>query len=113
MEESDYDVEDFQDLKYELSEQLQDQMSTLDDYMGEGWKFSYEITNDEKVEGDDLDDIKKGYEEANFKISAARNVEIEISIKGDKNEETVPMEIALIKSGRNWYLDALNFADIF
>lgn len=59
MEESDYDVEDFQDLKYELSEQLQDQMSTLDDYMGEGWKFSYEITNDEKVEGDDLDDIKK------------------------------------------------------
>ena len=113
LEESDYDVEDFQDLKYELSEQLQDQMSTLDDYMGEGWKFSYEITNDEIVEGDDLDDIKKGYEEANFKISAARNVEIEISIKGDKNEETVPMEIALIKSGRNWYLDALNFADIF
>lgn len=41
LEENDYDTEDFQDLKDNLSEQLQDQMDTLDDYLGEGWKFSY------------------------------------------------------------------------
>ena len=48
-----------------------------------------------------------------MRLLAFRKRLIEISIKGDKNEETVPMEIALIKSERNWYLDALNFADIF
>lgn len=110
--EDNLDSDDFEESIDDMNEQLQDQVDSLDSYLGEGWKISYEIINDEDVKGDDLADIKSAYEDADIKVSAAKSVEIEITVKGDETESSNTLDISLIKSGRSWYLDAMSMGSL-
>lgn len=96
------------DIMDELNEMLQAQVDSTDSYYGKGWEVSNEITDDEDIKGDDLDDIKRAYEVANIKVSAAKNVEVVVTVKGGETENSYTVDIALIKSGRSWYLDMFN-----
>lgn len=110
--ENNYDSDDLKGVIEDINEQLQDQMDALDNYLGEGWKISYEITADEDVKGDELDDIKSAYEDVDIKVSAAKNIEVEISVKGDETE-SITLDVSLIKSGRSWYLDIMSMGSLF
>lgn len=96
------------DIMDELNEMLQAQVDSTDSYYGKGWEVSNEITDDEDIKGDDLDDIKRAYEAADIKVSAAKNVEVVVTVKGGETENSYTVDIALIKSGRSWYLDMFN-----
>lgn len=96
------------DIMDELNEMLQAQVDSTDSYFGKGWEVSNEITDDEDIKGDDLDDIKRAYEVADIKVSAAKNVEVVVTVKGGETENSYTVDIALIKSGRSWYLDMFN-----
>ncbi len=113
MEQDGYDSDDLEDLIDEVNEELQDQMDSLDSYLGEGWTSSYEITDEEDIKGDDLDDIKEAYEEADIKISAAKDVEVEITVTSDETESSNSLNISLIKVGRSWYLDLMSMGNLF
>lgn len=113
MEESGYDHEEFESLVDDIDEQLQEAVNSIDDYLGADWKASYEIIEDEEIKGDDLDDIKSEYEVADLKISAARKIEIEITVKGAEEEKKVSMSVPLIKCGNSWYLDAMSAGELF
>ena len=111
--EDNYDSDDLEGIIDDMNEQLQDQMDSLDNYLGEDWKISYEITDDEDVKGDELDDIKSAYEDADVKVSAAKNVEVEITVKGAETESNNTLDVSLIKSGRSWYLDVMSMGSLF
>lgn len=113
LEEDGYDSDDLDDLIDEANEDLQDQLDSLDRYLGEGWKITYEILDTEDIKGDDLNDIKDAYEDADVKVSAAKSVEIEITIKADEMESSNSMDISLIKVGRSWYLDVMSMGNLF
>lgn len=113
LEEDGKDSDDLDEIIDDLNEQLQDQLDSLDKYLGEGWKISYEITDDENIKGEDLEDIKEAYKDADIKVSAAKNAEVEITVKADETENSNTLDIALIKVGRAWYLDMMSMGNLF
>lgn len=70
-------------------------------------KISYKIAGAETLKGDDLADIKDLYkDDIGLKVSAAKQIEVELTIHIDKDTEfTNSMDVDLIKVGRSWYLD--------
>lgn len=113
LEEDGYDPDDLDYLIDELNEELQDQLDSLDSYLGEGWKITYKILDDEDVKGADLDDIKNAYEDAGVKVSAAKSVEVELTVTSDETESSNSLDVSLIKVGRSWYLDAMSMGNLF
>ena len=97
----------------QTEELLQEQLDSLDSYLGEGWTTEYEILYTEDLKGDDLDAIKDSYEDADIKVSAAKTVEVEMTVKADETESSNTLEISLIKVGRSWYLDMMNMGGLF
>lgn len=93
------------ELVEETNDSLKKQVDYIDQYLGDDWKLSYKMTNVEDVTGDDLNDLKSNYEDINVKVSAAKTVEVEFTLKGDETEISNSLEVSVIKVDRSWYLD--------
>jgi uncharacterized membrane protein YvbJ len=90
--------------KKEMTEDLQDSLDMIHNYYDDV-KISYEITDTEMFDTDDLKDIKENYKEIGVKVKDAMIVEIEVTMELDGNERTTTQELTLIKVGGSWYLD--------
>lgn len=101
------------ELVEETNDSLKKQVDYIDQYLGDDWKLSYKMTNVEDVTGDDLDDLKSNYEDINVKVSAAKTVEIEFTLKGDETEISNSLEVSVIKVDRSWYLDLYTMGNLF
>lgn len=101
------------ELVEETKDSLKKQVDYIDQYLGDDWKLSYKMTNVEDVTGDDLDDLKSNYEDINVKVSAAKTVEVEFTLKGDETEISNSLEVSVIKVDRSWYLDLYTMGNLF
>lgn len=90
--------------KKEMTEDLQDSLDMIHRYYDEV-KISYEITDTDDFDKDDLKDIKEDYKEIGVKVKDAMVVEVEVTMELDGNERTTTQELTLIKVGGSWYLD--------
>ena len=113
LEEDGYDRDDLEDLIDDANEELQDMVDHIERYIGEDWKLSYKIADVEKVTNDDLADLKKDYKKMGVKVSAAKTVEVELTVKYGETESGNTMNIPLIKVGRSWYLDVDSMGSLF
>ena len=101
------------ELVEETNDSLKKQVDYIDQYLGDDWKLSYKMTNVEDVTGDDLNDLKSNYEDINVKVSAAKTVEVEFTLKGDETEISNTLEVSVIKVDRSWYLDLYTMGNLF
>ena len=101
------------ELVEETNDSLKKQVDYIDQYLGDDWKLSYKMTNVEDVTGDDLNDLKSNYEDINVKVSAAKTVEVEFTLKGDETEISNSLEVSVIKVDRSWYLDLYTIGNLF
>jgi len=101
------------ELVEETNDSLKKQVDYIDQYLGDDWKLSYKMTNVEDVTGDDLNDLKSNYEDINVKVSAAKTVEVEFTLKGDETEISNSLEVSVIKVDRSWYLDLYIMGNLF
>lgn len=101
------------ELVEETNDSLKKQVDYIDQYLGDDWKLSYKMTNVEDVTGDDLNDLKSNYEDINVKVSAAKTVEVEFTLKGDETEISNSLEVYVIKVDRSWYLDLYTMGKLF
>jgi hypothetical protein len=90
--------------KKEMTEDLQDSLDMIHNYYDDV-KISYEITDTEDFDKDDLKDIKENYKEIGVKVKDAMTVEVEVTMELDGKERTTTQELTLIKVGGSWYLD--------
>lgn len=97
----------------EMEEEIQEQIDYLDEYLGDKWKISYEIVETEDIKGEDFRDLREDYEDLDIKISAAKEVEVEFTLKADDTEFSNYIYVSLVKIGRSWYLDVENMSEIF
>lgn len=90
----------------DLSEQLENTLDYLDDMYGSKWSYSYEIVDEDGYSTQELKDLNERYEDYDLKVSDAKRVEVEITIKDKDGEEltTQSNSFTLIKSGRSWYI---------
>ena len=101
------------ELVEETNDSLKKQVDYIDQYLGDDWKLSYKMTNVEDVTGDDLNDLKSNYEDINVKVSAAKTVEVEFTLKGDETEISNSLEVSVIKVDLSWYLDLYTMGNLF
>lgn len=101
------------ELVEETNDSLKKQVDYIDQYLGDDWKLSYKMTNVEDVTGDDLNDLKSNYEDINVKVSAAKTVEVEFTLKGDETEISNSLEVSVIKVDCSWYLDLYTMGNLF
>lgn len=101
------------ELVEETNDSLKKQVDYIDQYLGDDWKLSYKMTNVEDVTGDDLNDLKSNYEDINVKVSVAKTVEVEFTLKGDETEISNSLEVSVIKVDRSWYLDLYTMGNLF
>ena len=107
--EDEYD--DLDDFIKDGNKALKGYINLLDEIYGDDWKVSYEIVDTEEITGKSLKSIKNEYEdEYDVKVSAAMEVEVELTIKHGKEKETSTMYLSLIKVGSSWYLDVENMS---
>lgn len=103
--------------KKEFIEELDEMLDEAVEYM-EDYKVSYEIDDVDDIKGEELSELKDELKEmgvAKKKVKAAKEVEVEMSIreKGASKDEAMSnsMTVTVIKIGRNWYL--ADFDSIF
>lgn len=113
LDESGYDEDELDEMIEDLDDELQDAMDLIERYLGDNWKVSYKIIDTEDIKGDDLKDLKKSYKRLGVKISAAKDVEMELTLKTKEDKESNTVTISLIKVGRSWYLDLDSMGSLF
>lgn len=113
LEDDGYNRDDLSGLIDEANEEIQDQIDSIERYLGEDWKFSYKIIDLESVKGDDLAGLKKDYKKIGINVSAAKTAEVDLTVKVGETESSNSMEIPLIKVGRSWYLDVNSMGSLF
>lgn len=113
----DYSIED--EDYYDLDEMVDDfqyELDYLHDYLyenlGRNWSVSSKIVDVQDFTDRELRELNRDYKdvlETDIEISAAKVVEVELTIKGDDLEQSNVMEINVIKINGKWYLDFMSF----
>ncbi|MEM0529233.1 MAG: zinc ribbon domain-containing protein [Candidatus Pararuminococcus gallinarum] len=112
MEQDGYDSDDFDEVVDDLNGQIQDQLDSFDQHLGEGWKISHEIVDAGEIDREELERTKDAYADIGIKVSAAKTAEVEITITADETEVSNTLEIPLVKVGRSWYLDGMRIGNL-
>ena len=105
LDESGYDEDELDEMIADIEDEFEDQIASIKRYLGDDWDVSYKIISTEDIKGKDLKDLKEDYKDIGVKISAAKDVEMELTIKAGETENSNTITISLIKVGRSWYLD--------
>lgn len=105
LDESGYDEDELDEMIGDIEDEFEDQIASIKRYLGDDWDVSYKIVSTEDIKGNDLKDLKEDYKDIGVKISAAKDVEMELIVKAGETENSNTITISLIKVGRSWYLD--------
>lgn len=95
---------DLVDAEELLKEGFEEKIEALEDKFGEDIKITYEITDDEEMDDEDLDEFKEELEEldADIKISKAHKIEIEGTIEGSDDEDDFELKLVVLKENGKW-----------
>ena len=75
-------------------------------------KLKYKIGEVENLSKDELAYLKENYAEIGAKVSAAKEVEVELSVKILGMTQTESVELVVVKIGRSWYIDIESMGDM-
>lgn len=102
------DSDKYDDVEDYFKESLEESLDGLEEDYGKKIKLSYKIIDKEKLDDDDLKDIKKDYkeryDEKGVDVSKGYEVDVEVKIKGkdDKDEEDVTFTV--VKVNGDWVI---------
>ncbi|MBQ9083281.1 MAG: zinc ribbon domain-containing protein [Clostridia bacterium] len=109
----DGDFDNKQELIEEIDEALQDTLDFVNEIAGGDYKVSYKIGNVSDASNRTLRDLKEDYDdEFDIKISAAKTIEIVLSVQIDGHKQSGSVVIGVVKIGRSWYVDTFTEPDI-
>ena len=113
LDEMGYRRSEMDDALDELDEQFYRALGYLADRFGDDLKITYSVQSAEDVSDSTLSSLKSHYNLLDLKVSAAKNVEVKMTFQSDGVEGSYQITIPMIKVGRTWYLDAMNFSGVF
>lgn len=106
-EESDITVKEMIE-EYKDENVYESMMEELEKDYGKNIKVSYKIKEKEKLEKDELDEIKDGLKEnygiAKKSVKTGYEVEVELTIKGKDDKDSQTNTINVVKIGKGWYI---------
>ena len=98
--------------KRELIEELQYVLDEIFEYMPSGVKIEHKIVYTEDVRGEDLEYVKDMYSEIGAKVTAAKIVEVELTISYMGMSESETLELGVVEIGGSWYIDVQSMEDM-
>jgi len=101
--------------KKELIEELQDELDYGMSYMEmiDDLKLKHKIVGAEDMSKEDLRYLKDMYSEIGIKVSAAKVVEVELTVKAMGMTQSETLELMVIKIGRSWYIEMESLENFF
>ena len=108
----DYIAEDEGVTKRELIEELQYGLDEMFEYMPSGMKVTHKIVYTEDVRGEDLEYVKELYSELGAKVTAAKIVEVEMTVSIMGMSESTEAELGVVEIGGSWYIDVESMEDM-
>ncbi len=107
------DFDNKKELIEEVDEGLQYTLDLIDEMAGGDYKVSYKIGKVKDVSNRTLRELKEDYEdEFDVKISAAKTIEIVLSVRVDGDKKSGSVVMTVVKIGRSWYIDTFTEPDI-
>ena len=99
------------DIYEEMKEDPEYPMDMLKEYYGKDVKITYEIVDKELYDEEEMDEIRSGYTEyaetTSFsakKLTKVYQMDLEITIKGAKAEDTLDASALLMEYSGQWYV---------
>lgn len=113
LESAGYTQQDLDSIIVQGEQEIRDSLDSALGIWGDNWEYSYTISNETDLDGTELDQIKDSYASLDVNVSAAKTVDIEITVTAGELENTESMSLPLIKVGKSWYMDALSAGGLF
>ena len=110
---SGYSRSQFDKLVDGLNDEIQNQLDYIERYLGSDWEVSHEIVSVEDIKNEELKDLKEKYKDFDVDVSAAKNLEILLTVKVGETESSNTMRLSVIKVKRSWYLDIDSMGSFF
>lgn len=102
-----YDDEDA--IIEDLQEDLDDSLNQVKKMLGNNYKVSYSILDERDYNGSEFAEFKEDYlNDYNTKISAAKELTIELVVFAKGRESSKKVTFTAIKVGRSWYISGLD-----
>ena len=98
-----------QDLIDELQSELDSQLYWILSYVGDDWSVSCKVIQSEDMSNKELRALQDEYTEYDTNVTAAKTIKARVTFTSDEYDNTNTIEIPVIKVGRSWYIDILNF----
>lgn len=103
LEEEGYGKNDLKFLIAELQEELDDSMGYVE--MIGDIEITYDILDAADMDKEDLRDLKEAYSEIGVKVSAAKEVAVEMTVDIRGMSQTQTLNIVVVKIGQSWYIE--------
>lgn len=89
-----------------VDDSLDSELDDVKDKEGNVKKMTYKITDDTKLDKDEVKDLKKKWKDrdVSMDIKAARELEVEVTMPVDGDKETESFEFTLVKIKGKWYV---------
>ena len=108
-DENDVSMKDAEEQMEELNKTL---IRGLEDEYGDNIKVSYKILEKDDASSSDLDSmkdyIKSNYDIPKKSVTDAVELEVELTVRGDDDEETTESTFYAVKVGGDWYICRVN-----
>ena len=108
-DENDVSMKDAEEQMEELNKTL---IRRLEDEYGDNIKVSYKILEKDDASSSDLDEmkdyIKSNYDIPKKSVTDAVELEVELTVRGDDDEETTESTFYAVKVGGDWYICSVN-----
>jgi hypothetical protein len=108
-DENDVSMKDAEEQMEELNKTL---IRGLEDEYGDNIKVSYKILEKDDASSSDLDSmkdyIKSNYDIPKKSVTDAVELEVELTVRGDDDEETTESTFYAVKVGGDWYICSVN-----
>ena len=99
------DDEDYteRELVREIDDDMEEAKEAIKEY---SIKLDYEIVYTEDLRGEELEEVKEMYyEEYGVKITAAKIVDVEVTMKAMGERDSMELQLGVVEIGGSWYID--------
>lgn len=104
---------DLTELTDEMNDEVESAMKTINDTLGEGWSYSYDIQKMEDMSEEDIKEKEELYSEiCDLDITKGKTASVEIAVKGKETETSKVLDIGIIKVKGKWYLDITSLENL-
>lgn len=105
--EDEYDL-DLDDYIEDMEDEMEDYLEEMEDEFGKKAKVTYKITDADRLDEDDLKDLKDtmkdDYDISKKSVTDAYELELEVTIKGEDDEDDAEMDVIVVKIDGKWYM---------